>query len=252
MALTNLFDAGVGSVLSHRAALGHWGLPGFRLVPTHCCVLRSGPPRTGRGAIAHRVRSLPADDVTVLEGIPVVRPGLALLQISAEEHPGRVERALDNAWSMRLVSFDTLQGVLARNARRGRTGVTLLRDLVEARGPDYVPPASGLEARFASILQAAGLPSMRRQVDTGDEQSWIGRVDFAAGDLPLVVEVNSQRFHDAHLDRLLDERRHARLRASGRTVLVFTDHDVWHRPTHVVAEVRRVRAMLRAARRPAS
>jgi very-short-patch-repair endonuclease len=105
-----------------------------------------------------------------------------------------------------------------------------------------VPPASGLEARVIEILARAGLPPMRRQVDTGDEVRWIGRVDLRDEHLPLVLEIQSERFHTSLLDRQLDRERIGRLRHGGLTVVEILDDEVWHNPDRVVAKVRAGRA----------
>ena len=83
----------------------------------------------------------------------------------------------------------------------------------------------------------AGLPEMRRQVDSGEER-WVGRVDFRASDLPLIVEVQSETYHSALTDAADDEVRLAALRAAGFVVVEVTDAEVWHRGPVVIARVR--------------
>jgi very-short-patch-repair endonuclease len=81
------------------------------------------------------------------------------------------------------------------------------------------------------------LPELRRQVDIGDDVSWIGRVDFRAVSVPLVVEVQSERFHASLIDTQLDATRIARLRGAGLEVVEVTDVEVWHRPQVVVDRI---------------
>jgi very-short-patch-repair endonuclease len=107
-----------------------------------------------------------------------------------------------------------------------------------------VPPASNLERRFAAIVAQAGLPEMRRQVDSGDDDRWVGRVDFRDAHLPLVVEVQSETFHSALTDKVHDEIRSSALRAAGFEVVEVTEEQVWHRPHEVVRAVRAARARL--------
>ena len=71
---------------------------------------------------------------------------------------------------------------------------------------------------------------MRRQVDTGDEEGWIGRVDLRDPELPLIVEVQSERFHSSQIDHQLDARRIERLERAGLVVVQVTDIQAWHRP----------------------
>jgi very-short-patch-repair endonuclease len=68
----------------------------------------------------------------------------------------------------------------------------------------------------------------------------VGRVDFRATDLPLIVEVQSETYHTALTDVRDDEVRLAALRAAGFTVVEVTDAQVWHQPDEVVARIREV------------
>lgn len=91
---------------------------------------------------------------------------------------------------------------------------------------------------------------MLRQVNVGAED-WVGRVDFRDPDLPLVVEVNSERYHAALSDGRADAARYAKLRAAGFVVLVFTDDQVWRHPREVLAQVVGARRHLRGRPRAA-
>ena len=154
---------------------------------------------------------------------------------------------VDNAWSMRLVSGRTLHGMLDDLAQRGRPGIRVMRQVLAERTESYTPPASGVEARLAQIMRNAGLPAMRRQVDSGGA-SWIGRVDFRAEAIPLIVEVQSERFHASLVDSQMDTRRIERLVQAGFTVVEVTDVEVWHRPDVATARIwEAVRTIGRAA-----
>jgi very-short-patch-repair endonuclease len=113
-----------------------------------------------------------------------------------------------------------------------------MRALLDALPADYVPPASGLEGRFVGLLRDFDLPAMRRQVDLGDGERWCGRVDFVAVDVPLVIEVDSERYHTALSDVAADEARQARLERAGFVVRRVDEFDVWHRPHMAAARVR--------------
>lgn len=158
-----------------------------------------------------------------------------------------MERMVDNAWSARLVSGVTLHAMLDEIAQRGRPGIRVMRQVLSTRGLDYVPPASNLEARVIKLLREGGLPEVRRQVDTGDAHGWIGRVDLRDSELPLIIEVQSERFHSSLIDRQLDARRIDRLERAGFVVVEVTDTQVWHKPHELLDAVRDGRR--RAARR---
>ncbi len=237
-ALAACMDLGPDAYVSHRSAAALWGLPGFRLMPLHVTV--TGRPRTSSAlACVHRAQHLPEPFAAVLGGIPVVRPGLLLLQLADGMHPEQLRRRLDWLWSHRLLSGPSLRRELDHVLHRRRPGRTALRALLDSLPPDYVPPASGLESRFQQVVADHDLPPLRRQVDVGDDEHWCGRVDFRGRDVPLVVEVQSALHHRALSSRADDAARRARLERAGFTVLEVTDDDVWHRPTEVAERVRR-------------
>jgi len=184
------------------------------------------------------MRALQDHHGTVLDGMPVVRPELLALQLCASVSAQRAERLFDRAWSMRLLSGRSTRHVLEEVAGSGVRGVTILRAILDERGDDYVPPASGLEARFAEIIRGANLPAMERQVDLGDER-WCGRVDFFDKVHKIIVEVDSERFHSALSDVRADRERAERLRRAGFQVVRVTDGQVFHQPWQVVNAIRR-------------
>ena len=246
-----VLDAGPDAWLSHMSAGGWWDLPGVRVEPFHVTRRKGVGRRRSDLAVVHEMTDIDRRHVTVLNGVPVVRPELMAYQLFASLHTLRAERLVESAWRERLLSGRSLRRVLAELAEQGRNGTIALRDYVERRGDDYLPPASNLEARFGQVLAEAGEPKMRRQVDSGGDH-WIGRVDFADEELPLRVEIQSEKYHSALCDKEDDAARLAALRAAGFTVLEFTDIDVWHRPRAVVAGVRAVRRGLRQRYPPAA
>jgi len=153
-------------------------------------------------------------------------------------HPKRAERALDTELARRRVTRPALWRVLDDLAVQGRTGVVLLRNLLMERGPRHVAPESELEDRFIELVVGRGLPAPDRQVDLGNVDQWIGRVDFVWRSARLVVEVDGAAFHDGLVDQRADAERDARLTADGWTVLRYRWADVVTTPQPVVAELR--------------
>ena len=113
---------------------------------------------------------------------------------------------------------------------------------------DYRPPDSGLESRFQQITSDAGI-EFRRQVDTGGDEQWIGRVDFLHTGRPFVVEIQSEAYHSSLVDQRSDEARLVALRAAGFTVVEITDTLVWTQPRAVVEKVREGLELCRGTRR---
>lgn len=148
-------------------------------------------------------------------------------------HPGRAERALDNALARRLTTVPALRQVTDELARQGRPGSALMRRLLADRATSYKAPESNLEARFESILKDAGLDVPLRQRDVGGHE-WIGRVDFLDPRRRLVVEIDSDLHNTSLLDEKADAARDAALAEAGNTVVRINEHDLWHRPDRVV------------------
>jgi hypothetical protein len=253
-AMASVLDAGVGAALGGASAAAWWGIPGNKLEPFDIVRARDRSRTRIDGDRRHEPTLLPPGHIVTLDGLPVLVPARALFAIAGSKRGGaespwfvaRMERMVDNAWSARLVSGRTMHDMLDDVAQRGRPGIRVMRQVLATRGLDYVPPASNLEARVIKILEDGGLPPMRRQVDVGDEEGWIGRVDLRDPDLPVIIEVQSERFHSSLIDRQLDGRRIERLRRCGFVVVELTEFQVWHRPREVLAAV--VEARTAAAR----
>jgi very-short-patch-repair endonuclease len=244
-AMAAILDQGGGARLSHRSSGWWWGAGGFSAHDLQLVTSTRSRHRTSLATV-HTVRFLPDRWVTVFRQMPIVRPELCILQLCATLHEDRAGRALDNLWRDGLLSGRSLDLFLAELGRRGRDGVALLRRLREARPGDYVPPATNLERRAIEVLAGFGI-EWRRQVDLGAEM-WTGRVDLYADRRPLVVEVQSEKFHTALLDRQADDLRRRRLEDDGFVVVEITDEEVWCAPD--VAR-RRVAEALRSMRRHA-
>ncbi|NNE73341.1 MAG: type IV toxin-antitoxin system AbiEi family antitoxin domain-containing protein [Acidimicrobiales bacterium] len=82
--------------------------------------------------------------------------------------------------------------------------------------------------RFIDLLKRAGARPMRRQANVGSDSQWLGRVDFVDDELPLSVQIDGTRFHQALIDRRLDDAQTAALVAAGYEVLRLAERDVWH------------------------
>lgn len=194
-ALAGVLDAGSGAGLSHDSAAALWGLPGFSLLPAEVSRPREGS--RSASSLAHVLTRLPDEFVTELDGIPVVTPSLLLLQLSADRHPLRVARAMDTALVLGICSPLSLRRVLDVMARSGRDEFVDFRALVSERDEKYRPPESGKESRLQWILDRAGEQRLRRQIDVGGGEEWLGRMDFADDPDPFVLQVDTERYHGA-------------------------------------------------------
>ena len=241
-AMLAVLDAPEQAALSHTSAAALWGLPGFRLDrDLHVVVPARGAPVRRPTARVHFHDGLPQDHIVEYRGLRVTSPVLTMFHLAAVCHQDRVAVAFDRAWTDNLLSGASALRLLDRLAASGRNGISSMRAILEVRDPGYVPPASHLEHRFNALFgPRSGIPVLRRQVDIGGEH-WVGRVDFVWDDIPGGVEVQSERFHTALVDRDRDALRAAKLEEAGLSLLAVWDSDVFHRPWLVVDQVRRFR-----------
>jgi very-short-patch-repair endonuclease len=233
-----LLAAGPDSAASHETGAALHRVPGFEVEPITITVGRNGR-RSLRGVTIEQSLALPPDHVTAIDGIPCTTLARTLFDLAGKRKSwGRVARAMDTALASKRVTMAQLWRVLIDLAEHGRDGTVAFRTLLQERGGDYVAPESELERRFVALVRTHGLAEPERQVHLGDEEGWIGRVDFLFRGARLVVEVDGAAFHDGLVDRRNDERRDARLRGAGWTVLRFRWADVVDRPTSVAQAIR--------------
>ena len=90
---------------------------------------------------------------------------------------------------------------------------------------------------------------MRRQVNSGNDTRWIGRVDFRSVDCPLIAEVQSERFHRGLLAERDDLERLTALADAGFVVVQVIEEHLFLRPDIVIATITdgRTRALRRKA-----
>lgn len=225
--LAAVLDAGGDATLEELCAMRWWGHRGCSLDPIRLVTTSSSSHRTEL-AVTRRVRRLEPTWTTMVEGIPTVRPELLALQLFDVCSYRRAERLTEWLWSERVLSGPSIHSFLERSGARGRNGTAGLRQYLATRPKNYVPAASSLESRAMQLFAEADLP-MRRQIDSGAE-SWTGRVDFRHEQHPVIVEVQSERYHSALVDVVADARRLEQLRDDGFEVAELTDDDVWARP----------------------
>lgn len=231
------------SILSHTSAAGLWGIAGFRPEPIHVAITRNRRYEGEAPAVVHHATVIPDDHRRVLQDIPIASPALTLFQLASITHPQRLERAVDSAWSLRLVDIPTLVALLDRLARQGRNGIVAMRKILKDRLEMECPPQSNVESRFLQIMRDCGITTLRPQVNLGDG-TWTGRVDFVDSELPLVIEIQSERYHTALSDRRRDAERRARLEAQGYLVIEIWDYEIFHHPVDVIDQVMQARLHL--------
>jgi very-short-patch-repair endonuclease len=243
---------GPKAALSHRSAAALWGF-GKEAVGGPIDVTVRGRFESRRTGVRARSRpQLPAEDVLVVDGIPVTSPARTLLDEAAELLPPRVrrespkgerrerllERLISEANKLELIDPDALRAELER--RRGEPGVRPLRELLDRHG--FLLSDSDLEIFFRRIVRGAKLPMPL-------SKQWVNghRVDFYWPDLRLVVETDSLRYHRMASTQARDLERDQAHTATGLTTLRFSHYQVGRKPHAVRGVLRETLARLSVA-----
>ena len=206
-------------VLSHASAGAAWAIT--RSSALHVTVVRTGRTRR-RGLVLHHRRSVPPDELTSLDGLPITTPARTLLDLAASGlNRTRLELAVDRAEKRRLVDFADLRMLLARYP--GRPGTPSLNAVLASySGP--LDTRSELEDLLLELCDAHGLP--RPSVNTVIE----GEVrDFCWPSRRLVVEGDSYAWHSSPSALDVDRERDVGLTLAGWRTLRFTHAQVTRR-----------------------
>ena len=193
---------GPDAVLSHRAAADHWGLTGLARPRAEVTAPRR---RESRAGIRFHESSLPADERTVHEAIPVTTVARTLLDLAAVESPARLRQAIAVAEARAMADAPSLPELIERH--RGRRGIRQLRSELETIGTEKGLANGVLELRFDQFLTARGLPRpVKNARVAGQDRTLI--VDCWWPEAGLVVELDSRKHHAdweaAEVDRARD------------------------------------------------
>jgi very-short-patch-repair endonuclease len=191
--------------------------------------------RNGRvqqpGIRLHWRRSIPRDEVTTLDGLPITTPARTLLDLAAGGLRGRkLEAAVDAAERKRLLDFADLHELLARY--NGRPGTPSLRAvLARYRAGDT---RSELEEIVVELCDRFDLPRpLENCVIEGKVR------DFYWPDARLVVEADSYTWHRSPSALDDDRERDVELTLAGYRTLRFTWEQVTRRRRYVANAIRR-------------
>jgi very-short-patch-repair endonuclease len=233
--VTAVFSSGAGAVSSHATAAHLWDIVARPRVIEVTSPMKGRPDRQH---VIHRSTDLEPQDVTELDGVPITSVARTLVDIGVPWGEKLASRALDEAQRQTLTDLRAVAGVLHRVARKGRSGVGVMRLILEERLSWAGITQSQLEDEFLRILRAAGveLPvSQVRIVRRGGRT--VARVDFVYLDLRLIIELDGERYHTDRDTFRSDRRRQNELIQEGYRVLRFTAWDVFAAPDYVVAQV---------------
>lgn len=229
-----VFAAGPGAMASHRSAMRLWGGDRPDDDPVDLIVRSRATGRRLDGVLIHRPRDLEHLAPARRSGIPCTNPLRTLVDLGAVA-PEAVSDLVGRFLGGGTVSLATIDSVLDAHGRRGRAGVSALREAVEEWELDGKPTDSRLEAAMRHLQTRYGLPSMPfHPVIEGWE------VDFVIDGTPLVIECDGWTSHG--LDRAqfeLDREKDDDLRAAGWIVMRLTYRAIRRRPADTARRIMR-------------
>jgi very-short-patch-repair endonuclease/predicted transcriptional regulator of viral defense system len=223
---------GAGSVVSHRSAARMWRIwHSADHADDAVDVMMLANIDRGRrpGVRPHRVRTLPADEITQLDGIPVTTLVRTIIDVASEAGSADLTQLLALATREHNLDSDSLLETMKRYA--DRPGVPLLRALLQS-DPAPALTRSQAERQLLSLMHRAQLP--RPAVN-----AFIDRyeVDFLWRRERLIVEVDGFAFHAARTRFENDRRRDATLTAQGFLVMRVTWRQITAEPEATLVRI---------------
>ena len=219
---------GPGAVLSHFGAAALWGIRGGSRVEV--TVPRG---RKARPGIKLHYADLPADELTVLHGIPVTGIARTLFDLSAVVQRDELRSAFRQAEQLRLTDPLGVKALIERYPKK--PGLPTLRAVFEEAQRGLGIVRSVFEERFQAFLLHAGLPSPRTNVLIEGIE-----VDCVWPEQRLIVELDSRSIHDTRYAFEEDRARDRRLEVAGWCVVRVTWRQLTERPEALEADLRRL------------
>lgn len=225
---------GPKAVLSHRSAGQLWGLvPRTGSIPE---VTRRVSSRVRTGLVAHRSQ-LPADEVEVVDGIPVTSVSRTLLDLAAVLSRTHLERALNEVEVRQLTSPLSVPDLLRRHP--GRRGAAALREVLGEGA--YGITRLELERRFSALVDTYRLPRPRRNAQVAVRGRFF-EVDCLWQRQRVVVELDGRAVHGTRRAFETDRERDRILIAEGWLPMRVTWRQLQDEPEVIVSDLRRLLA----------
>jgi len=238
--VASLLDAPPDAVATGITGARLWGVPGYeRRGELEVLVKRGRHRRPLCHGTLHETFWLPSHHRAERHGIPFVAPRRLPFELAARLRPSELRWVIDFLRNERGLTVDALALTVAELCRSGRPGSAEMRVQVDELVPGYVPPNTVLAAKYRDLCRAHGLSEGVVEVDAGDDERWIGRVDVVYREAKLVVELDSRRWHNTRDGFESDRARTNDLVLAGWRVIRITWRMLCDQPEKVVAIVRR-------------
>ena len=225
LATAAVLAAGPGAVVSHYPAAVVWRVRPPREGPIDVTI-PGRKARSRQGLTLHRTAVHPRD-ITRRHGIPVTSPARTLLDLAATEPTTELDRAINEARILRLVSDPSLHAQLSRYPRH--RGTAALRRATQA---EKGFTRSKAERMTLALCKKARLPTPEKNAKVeGYEADLVWRTER------LIAEFDSWTFHSMRSSFEEDRRRDQHLIAHGYRVIRITWRQLTQEPEAVIASI---------------
>ncbi|MDQ3571927.1 MAG: type IV toxin-antitoxin system AbiEi family antitoxin domain-containing protein [Actinomycetota bacterium] len=223
---------GDGALLSHRDAAVLWGILEGAGPVVH--VTRPGGGRQHRRGIrVHRSRILQPEDITMIDGIPVMALPRTLLDLAAAEPLTKVRRAYEAMERLQLLDHSALLALADRC--EGHPGLRNFKRLLAYDPTGAVATREEFERRFHDLIEGSWLPPYQANVVVAGYD-----VDAYWPEERLVVELQSRKWHLHPTAFERDHAKIARLQSHHFKVLALTYKQVTTQGDWVIETIARL------------
>jgi len=178
--------------------------------------------------VVHEQSRIDERDIGEVDGIPVLRAELVVLQLAVRRPvPTYVEAVIQAARRKRFITYESTRETFDRHARRGVRGVQVMRAVLDDWDPHSQPTESEMETWLMQTLSGGGWPRPIPQYEILDRNGlFVARVDAALPDHKIAIEYDSMQEHSDEFQLTVDARRRNRIVAAGWRVLSARNRDL--------------------------
>lgn len=224
---------GPGAALSHRSAAALW-----RIRPRGSEIEITRPKKfRGRPGIAAHCSALPADEVTMIDGVPVTTVPRTIFDLASMATMRQVERAFNEAEVRQLRDSLSIPDLLERYP--GRRGAAVLRAIVGDEAKFSGVTRNDFEERFAHLVDAHGLPRPRFNADIAVRGRFF-EADALWTGAKLIVELDGRAAHGTKRAFETDRERDRLLQADGWRVVRVTWRQLRDGEAAIAADLRAI------------
>lgn len=215
---------------SHKTAAHIWGLTSLR--PNVIEVVTKRHRRTKREDFrVHESNDLQPGDIEQIERIDVTSAARTVVDLGASAPSWYVEACVDAGIRKGLFTANEVSAFVARVARRGRSGVGVMRPIIEPRLAWVTATESALEDRFRALIASSELPMPVAQFVLRTEGgAFVCRADFAYPVRKVLIELDGEAYHVDRESFQSDRRKQNLAHNLGWVVYRFTWHQIVDEP----------------------